>query len=100
MQVLEIILLVIQQVLFLLARAMDDISWHDVGIKIEVFEGVSMSALIICALINIYRKSDYDNILKVLLIDSQIRFAIPWSLTILICVLYYAIFGCSHEAGT
>jgi hypothetical protein len=78
---------------------MDDLSWHDYGLDSQTakFEGVSMAAMIISAVINIYRKSHYDHILKELLFHSQLRFLIPWSLTILICVLFYAIFGCTND---
>jgi len=75
---------------------MDDLSWYDLGVKDQtvVFESISMTSLILCAACNLYRKSKYDHILKELFIFSQLRFMIPWSLTILTSILFFDVFGC------
>lgn len=49
---------VLQILLFLLARLLDDMSWYDVGVKdeVNVFEGVSVASIFFCILIQMFRK--------------------------------------------
>lgn len=95
----DILLLLVQLGLFLLGRLLDDMSWYDVGIDLEVikFEGVALAAMVIAAVIKLVRKWEIEGIMRILFWRSQLKFLIPWSLTILIVVLFFSIFGCTHE---
>jgi hypothetical protein len=96
----SILLLVIQQALFVLARLMDDISWHDVGIpsEVNVCEGIGVAAMALCGILKLVRKWHIEGIMKILFVKSQIKFIIPWALDILIVILFFSIFGCHHES--
>lgn len=50
----DILLLLVQLGLFLLGRLLDDMSWYDVGLDLEVvkFEGAALAAMVIAAVIS------------------------------------------------
>lgn len=90
-------LLIFQICLFLLGRILDDISWYDVGVpsEVNVFEGVGVAGMTICAVMQIIRKQKVNDFLKILFFKSQLKFMIPWALIITSCLLFFNIFGCT-----
>jgi hypothetical protein len=93
---LDILLLTFQLALFLLRRLCDDLSWYDLGIadEMNVFQGIGVAVFTISAIIKIVRKWEIPNIIKILFWKSQLKFIIPWALTILTIILFFQIFGC------
>jgi chromate transport protein ChrA len=78
---------------------MDDLSWQSVSIDGYQNELISLVAIILCIILKIGRKycyeiDDFNNTIKLYFFTSQVRFLIPWALTILNCYLFYNIFGC------
>jgi hypothetical protein len=86
----------LQIAMFLTGRILDDLTWYDVGVtnEVEVFEGISVVVMILCVLIQIYRKHTVPGMWKILFVRSQFKFIIVWALTITISILFFNIFGC------
>ena len=96
---LDITLQTVQIALFLMGRILDDLTWYDIGVpnEVDVFEGISVVCMILCVLIQIYRKHNVVGMWKILFVRSQFKFIIVWSLTITIVILFFNIFGCQKE---
>lgn len=96
LSMLELVALILQLVLFFLARLLDDLSWYDVGVydEVNVFEGFGVAALVVCVVLQIYRKRNIQGWFKIMFFRSQLKFIIPWSLIITIVILFFNIFGC------
>jgi hypothetical protein len=78
---------------------MDDLSWQSVSIDATMIEVVALVAIFVSILLKIGRKycyeiDDFRETMKLYFVSSQVKFMIPWSLTILNCLLFYNIFGC------
>ena len=95
----EVLLLSLQLSLFLLGRLLDDISWYDVGVpnEVDVFEGIGLASMAICAVIQILRKKHIDGWWMILFVRSQFKFMISWALITTVCYLFFNIFGCERE---
>lgn len=63
----------------------------------ETFEAVAIGCMIICVVLQILRKHKEEGMFRILFFRSQLKFIISWSLVITIVVLFFNIFGCSHE---
>ncbi len=85
--------------MFLTGRILDDLTWYDVGVpnEVDVFEGISVVLMILCVLIQIYRKHTVAGMWKILFVRSQFKFIIVWALTITISILFFNIFGCQRH---
>jgi len=94
---LSYLLLAFQLTLFLIARILDDVSWYPADIYDEqnTCEIIAITFLSAAVVVNFIRKWQIDGILKILLYRSQIKFLIPWSLEILIVILFFNTFSCS-----
>jgi hypothetical protein len=96
---LHYILLAITIVLYLLGRLCDDLGWYTWdGLSANGFESIALGALAMSAILTIVRRAYEEDRLKVLFLESQIRFIIPWSLVILIIILLFNIFGCNNDS--
>jgi hypothetical protein len=53
--------------------------------------------MVICVVLQVIRKRNEKEILKIFLFRSQLKFFIPWALVITISYLFFNIFGCTVE---
>jgi hypothetical protein len=92
-------LIILQHLLYLLSRIMDDISWQTVPLDPTLVEAVSAAAIALCMLLKLGRKycyemEDFRETVRLYFVNAQVKFLIPWSLTFLNAYLFYNIFGC------
>lgn len=93
----EKVLLNLQIIIFVVGRLLDDLSWYDFGLdqEVNIFEGVGIGCMSVCVLLQIVRKRRKFDLVRVLFIQSQIKFFIAWALQITIVILFFNIFDCS-----